>query len=57
ALVIAALTLFYNIRGDDAFSVANIIFFSVSIGFNILLGMVALSLLPILNRGYHPEKQ
>ncbi|MEK7254068.1 MAG: lysylphosphatidylglycerol synthase domain-containing protein, partial [Bacteroidota bacterium] len=49
-LVITSLTLFYGIRGDDAFSVANIIFFSVSIGFNILLGLASLVLLPILNR-------
>lgn len=51
ALVIASLTLFYGIKGDDAFSVANIIFFSVSIGFNILLGLLSLILLPIVNRG------
>ncbi|TAK46301.1 MAG: flippase-like domain-containing protein [Saprospiraceae bacterium] len=50
ALVIAALTLFYGIRGDDAFSVANIIFFSVSIGFNIVLGLLSLILLPLVNR-------
>ena len=50
ALAIASLTLFYGIKGDDAFSVANIIFFSVSIGFNILLGILSLILLPIINR-------
>jgi len=50
ALVIASLTLFYGIKGDDAFSVANIIFFSVSIGFNIFLGLLSLILLPIINR-------
>ncbi len=54
ALVIAALTLFYDVRGDDAFSVANIIFFSISIGFNALLGIMALLLLPIVNRNYQP---
>lgn len=52
ALVIAALTLFYDIRGDDAFSMANIIFFSVQIGFNSILGLISLLLLPMLNRGY-----
>lgn len=55
ALVIAALTLFYGIRGDDAFSVANIIFFSISIGFNTLLGLMSLILLPLVNRNYHPS--
>ncbi len=50
ALVIAALTLFYGVRGDDAFSAANIIFFTVQIGFNSLLGIIALILLPIINK-------
>ncbi len=50
ALVIASLTLFYGIRGDDAFSMANIIFFSVQIGFNSSLGLIALLLLPVVNR-------
>ncbi len=54
AMVIAALTLFYNIQGDDAFSAANIIFFTVSIGFNVLLGMISLILLPIVNKAYQP---
>ncbi len=49
-LVITALTLFYGIKGDDAFSVANIIFFCVQIGFNSLLGILALVLLPVINR-------
>jgi uncharacterized membrane protein YbhN (UPF0104 family) len=49
ALVIACLTLFYGIKGDDAFSVANIIFFTVSIGFNVVLGLTSLILLPLLN--------
>ena len=50
ALVIASLTLFFGIRGDDAFSLANIIFFSVQIGFNSALGLIALLLLPAINR-------
>ena len=54
ALVIASLTTFYAIKGDDAFAIANIIFFSVSIGFNILLGLISLILLPLLNKGYEP---
>lgn len=49
-LVITALTLFYSINGADAFSIANIIFFCVQIGLNSLLGIVALVLLPIVNR-------
>ena len=49
-LVITALTLFYGIKGDDAFSVANIIFFLVQIGCNSLLGILALVLLPIINQ-------
>ncbi len=49
-LVITALTLFYGVKGDDAFSIANIIFFCVQIGFNSLLGILALVLLPIINR-------
>jgi hypothetical protein len=50
ALIIASLTAFYGIRGDDAFSMANIIFFSVQIGFNALLGLLALLALPYVNR-------
>ena len=50
-LVITALTLFYGIKGDDAFSVANIIFFCVQIGCNSLLGIMALVMLPIVNGG------
>ncbi len=57
ALVIASLTTFYAIRGDDAFAIANIIFFSVSIGFNILLGLLSLILLPLINKHYHPDAQ
>ncbi len=55
AMVIAALTLFYNIKGDDALSAANIIFFSVSIGFNVLLGLLSLISLPIINKDYNPS--
>ena len=49
-LVISALTLFYGIRGDDAFSAANIFFFSVNIGFTIVLGLLSLAALPLINR-------
>lgn len=55
ALVIAALAL-YGVNGDDGFSMANIAFFSINIFCNILFGILALLLLPVLNRGYQPEK-
>jgi uncharacterized protein (TIRG00374 family) len=48
-LVIASLTSFYAIKSDDAFSVANIIFFLVQIGCNSILGIIALVLLPVVN--------
>jgi hypothetical protein len=48
-LVIAALAI-YGINGDDAFSFANIAFFSIQLGVNILIGMLALILLPIINK-------
>lgn len=54
-LVITALTTFYGIRGDDAFSVANIIFFTIQIGLTSLLGIAALLLLPVYNKHYHPQ--
>ncbi len=46
---------FYGISGDDGFSFANISFFSVQLGCNILWGLLALLLLPILNRNYRPD--
>jgi glycosyltransferase 2 family protein len=49
ALTIAALSL-YGIRGDDGFSFANISFFSIQIVYCALFGIVALIILPILNR-------
>lgn len=51
ALVIAALSL-YGIDGNDGFSLANIAFFSINIFCNIIFGILALLLLPILNRDY-----
>lgn len=54
-LVITALTTFYGIRGEDAFSVANIIFFTIQIGLTSVLGITALLLLPIYNKHYHPH--
>lgn len=49
ALVIAGLAL-YGISGGDAFSYANISFFAIQIFYNIIAGLLALFLLPIINR-------
>jgi uncharacterized protein (TIRG00374 family) len=49
ALCIAGLAL-YGINGSDAFSYANIAFFSVQIFYNILAGVLALVLMPVLNK-------
>ena len=54
-LVTGVLTLFYNIKGDDAFSVANIIFFLIQIGLNSVMGLIAFVLLPLLNKNYEPK--
>ncbi|MEL6719260.1 MAG: lysylphosphatidylglycerol synthase transmembrane domain-containing protein [Bacteroidota bacterium] len=40
----------YNIDGNDAFSFANILFFSLQIGSNVLLGLISLVALPLINR-------
>lgn len=50
----AALSM-YAISEADAFSWANIAFFSINLGGNVLFGIMALILLPILNRNYHPQ--
>lgn len=47
----------YGISGDDAFSWANIAFFSIQLGNNVLLGILALIFLPVINRDYHPETE
>ncbi len=49
ALCIAGLAL-YGINGGDAFSYANIAFFTIQIFYNIVAGGSALGLLPLLNR-------
>lgn len=41
---------FYGVAGDDGFSWANISFFTIQLGCNILIGLLALILLPILNK-------
>lgn len=45
----------YGVSHADGFSYANIFFFLIQLGGNILLGMTAMLLLPILNRGYQPK--
>ena len=49
ALAIAGLAL-YGIGGGDAFSYANIAFFAIQIFYNIVAGVLALVLLPVLNK-------
>jgi hypothetical protein len=49
ALCIAGLGL-YGVSGSDAFSYANISFFTIQIFYNIVGGALALVLLPVLNR-------
>lgn len=45
----------YGVSGDDGFSWANISFFSIQLGCNVLGGILALLLLPVLNRNYQPQ--
>lgn len=48
-LAVIALAL-YGVHEADGFSFANILFFSVQLGCNVTLGILALILLPVLNR-------
>lgn len=50
ALVGACLTFVYSLTAADSFSFANIIFFTIQIGANVLFGALALVVLPVLNR-------
>ena len=50
ALVGACLTFVYSLTAADSFSFANIIFFTIQIGANVLFGALALLVLPILNK-------
>lgn len=54
AMVIAALAL-YGIHGDDAFSFANIQYFSVQLLGCMLFGIIGLIVLPIANKKKHPN--
>lgn len=49
-MVIQALAL-YDVSGADALSFANILFFAVNLGCNILFGLIGLAVLPTLNGG------
>lgn len=49
AMVMAALAL-YGVAGNDAFSFANILYFSVQLFCNISLGLLSLLVLPLINR-------
>lgn len=45
----------YGVSGDDGFSFANISFFSIQLGCNVLVGILSLVILPIINR-VNPEE-
>lgn len=47
----------YGVPLDDGFSWANIAFFSIQLGCNVLLGILALITLPMINRNYQPAHQ
>lgn len=53
ALCVAALAL-YSVSGADAFSYANIAFFAVQIFYNVVAGILSLTLLPVLNQRKPP---
>ena len=53
-LVVSGLTLFYGISGIDAFAFANLAFFSIQVGGNVLFGLISTILLPIYNKNYQP---
>lgn len=52
-LVMAALFI-YGIGGNDAFSITNILFFSINIGCNVVLGVFSFAVLAIYNKNYEP---
>lgn len=45
---------FHGVSGTNGFAWANISFFTVNLGANIISGIIALILLPILNKDYEP---
>ncbi len=46
----------YGIPGDDGFSWANISFFTIQLGCNVILGLASLVLLPIINQTHRVPK-
>ena len=56
AMVIAGLSI-YGISGPDAFSFAMIIFLAINICVNLLMGIIALIILPMVNKNYHPKRE
>jgi len=54
-LLVTSLLTLYGIAEADAFSFSNILFFSVQLGINVVLGIIALIVLPIFNRNYKPK--
>lgn len=49
-MVASVLTFLYGIQKADAFSFANIIFFTIQVGVTVVFGIVSLALLPAANR-------
>lgn len=45
----------YGITEADAFSFANILFFSVQLGINVVIGLIVLVAFPRMNKNYQPE--
>ncbi|MGB3546032.1 MAG: lysylphosphatidylglycerol synthase domain-containing protein, partial [Saprospiraceae bacterium] len=41
----------YGVSGENGFSFANIAFFTIQLGCNVTIGLLALLLLPLINRG------
>ena len=46
--------LLYGMKGEDGFAFANIMFFTIQIFYNIVMGIVSIVLLNRLNRKQHP---
>lgn len=54
-LFIINLMALYGVSEADGFSFANILFFSVQLGINVVVGLIALLTLPVLNKNYKPQ--
>lgn len=54
-IFVIGLLALYGVSEADAFSFANILFFSVQLGINVFIGLLALIALPFMNRDYKPE--